>query len=175
MILEERLNLFEKKFINRGIVSVEDERRLEAMGFFNAPASTKYHGNYEGGLFDHSWAVVNALVDLTEQLYLTWDRPNSPYIVGMFHDLCKIDNYVKNEAGLYEYNENTLIKGHGEKSVMLLSQFMTLTYEEILCIRYHMGAFYTNEIDDYSKAVEHCPNVLYTHTADMIAAKIARI
>lgn len=31
---------------------------LDDMGFFDAPASTKYHGNYAGGLFDHSLAVT---------------------------------------------------------------------------------------------------------------------
>lgn len=38
---------------------------LECSEFFYAPASTKYHGNYEGGLFDHSFMVMNTLVDLT--------------------------------------------------------------------------------------------------------------
>ena len=27
---------------------------LDDLGFFTAPASTKYHGAFEGGLFDHS-------------------------------------------------------------------------------------------------------------------------
>mgnify|MGYP000159837857 FL=1 len=64
-------------------------------GFFTQPASTKYHGAYEGGLFDHSYKVTQILLDMTQRLNLQWTRPESPYIIGMFHDLCKIDNYLK--------------------------------------------------------------------------------
>ena len=67
--------------------------RLKSDGFFTAPASTKYHGAYEGGLFEHSLNVTNSLVELTKQNSLTWGRPESPYIIGMFHDICKQDQY----------------------------------------------------------------------------------
>lgn len=59
---------------------------------------------------------------------------------------------------------------------MLLSQYLQLTMEEILCIRYHMGAFVDQkEWNDYTLAIHECPNVLWTHTADMIAAHILEI
>ena len=48
--------------------------------------------------------------------------------------------------------------------------------EEILCIRYHMGAFVDQkEWNDYTRAVHMCPNILWTHTANMIAAHILEI
>ena len=56
---------------------------LDENGFFTAPASTKYHGAYEGGLFDHSLAVTNTLVDLTVKNQLKWGRPESPYLIGI--------------------------------------------------------------------------------------------
>lgn len=147
---------------------------LKDSGFFTAPASTKYHGNYEGGLFDHSIAVAEALVLLTQRNYLEWKLKRSPFIVGMFHDLCKIDSYVKNSDGSgWSYNKDLILTGHGEKSIILLQKFFDLTDEEILCIRWHMGAF--DEKDNwnyYGKAIEEYPNVLWTHTADMIAARI---
>ena len=116
-------------------------------------------------------------------------------IIGMFHDLCKIDQYipryeVEEEFELapldkqssmrltntivgYDYNPDTLPKGHGEKSVMLLSQLYALTEEEICCIRYHMGAFTSKEEwNDYTRAVRRYPNVLWTHHADMIASHV---
>lgn len=143
-------------------------------GFFTAPASTKYHGAYEGGLYQHSVAVTKFLLRLT--------------IVGMFHDLCKIDQYRHSESGLFadgislpdpskwEYNPHTLLKGHGEKSVMLLSQFYALTEEEILCIRYHMGAFTPKEEwNDYTGAIHAYPNVLWAHQADMLASHVAGV
>ena len=148
---------------------------LEELGFFTQPASTKYHGAYEGGLFDHSFLTAKALVELTERLDLKWERPESPYIVGMFHDLCKCDNYVKDfETDKYIYNPEIIIPGHGDKSVIILSQYMRLTDEEIACIRWHMGAYESDPKmwNYYGRAIEKYPNVLFTHTADMIASKI---
>ena len=157
-------------------------------GFFTAPASTKYHGNYEGGLLEHSSAVAKFLAQLTEDNHLTWKNPRSPYVVGMFHDLCKIDQYRHPASDLvvdgmllpdpskWEYNPDTLLKGHGDKSVMLLSQFYTLTEEEIMCIRYHMGTFTDkSEWNDYTRAVHQYPNVLWTHQADMLASHVAGV
>lgn len=161
---------------------------LVGYGFFTAPASTKYHGAYEGGLYQHSVAVTKFLLRLTEDNKLIWRNERSPYIVGMFHDLCKIDQYRHSESGLFadgislpdpskwEYNTHTLLKGHGEKSVMLLSQFYALTEEEICCIRYHMGAFTPKEEwNDYTGAIHAYPNVLWTHQADMLATHVAGI
>lgn len=148
---------------------------LDQLGFFTQPASTKYHGAYEGGLFDHSLETAKALVNLTETLYLNWDRPESPYIVGMYHDLCKCDNYIKDiETDKYIYNPDIIIPGHGDKSVILLQKYIALTDEEIACIRWHMGAYETDTKmwNYYGKAIEKYPNVLYTHMADMIASKI---
>lgn len=148
-------------------------------GFFKVPASTKYHGAHEGGLYQHSASVMEFLVQLTKDNDLHWQDERSPYIVGMFHDLCKIDQYLPFmdcESISWDYNPNTLLKGHGEKSVMLLSQFYTLTEEEICCIRYHMGAFTPKEEwNDYTGAIHAYPNVLWTHQADMLATHVAGI
>ena len=162
---------------------------LKTGGFFTAPASTKYHGVYEGGLYDHSKAVFLLLKWMTEKLNLHWQRPESPFIIGMFHDLCKCDQYKavieqglvnEDENGVkefgvvtkYEYNDKLLLKGHGAKSVMILSQFMTLTEEEMLCIRYHMGAYEKDDWDGFDLAIKKYPNVLFAHTADMFASKV---
>jgi len=148
-------------------------QKLDKFGFFTAPASTKYHGNYEGGLFDHSVAVTNALVKLTEDNRLTWERKQSPYVIGLYHDLCKCDQYKQKQDGGYEYSQEMTLNGHGEKSVILAQQLLMLTDEEIHCIRWHMGAF--DDKDNwnyYNRSVKKYPNVLYTHQADMIASQI---
>lgn len=147
---------------------------LDCLGFFDAPASTKYHGAYDGGLFDHSLAVANSLVELTEKLGLKWGRPESPYIVGMFHDMCKCNAYVKTQDGKWTWNNDIIIPGHGDKSVIMLQKLIQLTDEEMACIRWHMGAYETDTKmwDYYGRAIERYPNVLYTHTADMIASRI---
>lgn len=152
---------------------------LVSYGFFTVPASTKYHGAHEGGLYQHSASVMEFLVQLTKDNDLHWQDERSPYIVGMFHDLCKIDQYLPFmdcESISWDYNPNTLLKGHGEKSVMLLSQFYRLTEEEICCIRYHMGAFTPKEErNDYTGAIHAYPNVLWTHHADMLASHVAGV
>lgn len=187
MTEKDRLDLFMKTPL-ADFISEDFKTYLLAEGFFRSPASTKYHGAYEGGLFDHSFAVMNFLVELSAKNGLRWKRAESPFIVGMFHDLCKIDNYrhpviaesldgqkVYDESK-WEYNPNMTFKGHGDKSIILLSQFMTLTEEEIMCIRYHMGAFVEKEEwRDYTGAVHRYANVLWTHQADMLASHVVGI
>lgn len=164
---------------------------LEKNKFFEQVASTKYHGDYTGGLFDHSYQVTLKLLELTKNLDLKWERPESPYIVGLFHDLCKIDAYevtvlkegkqlfgsddVLDEKLSIARNDEMMLKGHDDKSVMLLSQFINLTEEEILCIRYHMGAYETDNWNEYDRAIKKYETVLWTHTADMYASKVKNI
>ena len=193
MTIKERIDDF-TSFVTNFVSVINKEAKLDKLilqnkefmdyltdgGFFTAPASTKYHGAYEGGLYDHSKAVTKRLIMLTVKLDLEWQRVESPFIVGMFHDLCKCDQYVKKEPGLglgyeepqYEYNENMLLKGHGDKSVMLLSRFMTLTEEEILCIRYHMGAYEQDDWKGFDAAIKKFPTVLFCHLADQLASKV---
>ena len=180
--------------LGNDIFVTELANKLEKMNFFVAPASINHHGNHDGGLYEHCSEVTFQLLYLTKRLDLTWNRPESPYIVGMLHDLCKCDDYVKLPVEIkwgdrvtctynsptekhWEYNKNSLLPGHGEKSVIMAQNiYGYLTEEEIMCIRWHMGAF-----DDkanwqyYSGAVAKYPNVLFTHTADMIASQISTI
>ena len=155
------------------VISAEFFEWLVDNGFFEKPAAIKYHGNYTGGLFDHSLAVTQSLLKMTESLGLKWQNPRSPYIVGMFHDLCKIDDYRKDLITEdWTYDNNKILKGHGDKSVMLLSQFINLTEEELYCIRFHMGAYETDDWEAYDKAIKTYETVLWTHTADMYASKV---
>lgn len=139
--------------------------------------------------------VAFQLKNLTENNNLFWEDSRSPVLIGLFHDICKVDQYryqaietlhVSSPTSIQEmevpgkfeleYNNNTLLKGHGEKSVMILASHIQLTEEEVLCIRYHMGAFSDkNEWTDYTRAIQTYPNVLWTHHADMIASQITGV
>lgn len=152
---------------------------LDSIGYFDIPASLKHHGNYNGGLFDHSYTVTKHLLRMW-----TWEGLTdlkSSIIVGMFHDICKVDDYIPNDRDYLNYkpwrsNPNKVLNGHGEKSVILISNWLTLTEEEMLCIRWHMGAFDSPENwDFYNRAVKKYPSVLLTHTADMMASQVDRI
>lgn len=153
------------------VISAECERWLKSIGYYEKPASLKYHGAETGGLFRHSLALVSFLQYMTDRLGLTWEREESPAVVGLFHDVCKCDDYVL-EAGVWVSNKNKK-DGHGEKSILMLKDHIKLTQEETACIQYHMGAF-TNkeEWQYYTQAVQTYSNVLFTHTADMVASQI---
>ena len=55
-------------------------KNIRDMNFFSAPASTKYHGDYPGGLMKHSIIVAENLALLTKQLDLKWQNPRSPIL-----------------------------------------------------------------------------------------------
>ena len=159
---------------------------LEKSDFFSAPASTRYHGAYLGGLLEHSLNVYECLADLcarAKEKYNLEYSDETIAIVGLFHDICKVDFYKetfrnkKNEAtGVWEreisYNiEDSLPYGHGEKSVYMLSGFIRLDREEAFAIRYHMG--FSGSPDDkqnVSRAMELFPLALFTSFADSEAA-----
>jgi HD superfamily phosphohydrolase YqeK len=123
--------------------------------FFSAPASTKFHGNYPGGLVEHSLHVLE--FSLTNLNWIMKYKPEyenlreSVIIASLFHDVCKINQYkwgeekwTKNDAGKWvSYKgysfEDPLPMGHGEKSVYYISRYMELTKSEILAIRWHMS------------------------------------
>ncbi|MDO5125312.1 MAG: hydrolase [Ruminococcus sp.] len=155
----------------------------DSSDFFTAPASTRYHGAYEGGLCEHSINVYECL-----KSYLERERVKDTYgldytdesiaIVALLHDLCKINLYrtsfrnAKNDMGVWEkvpYFEfhDTLPYGHGEKSVYIISGFMRLTREEAFAIRWHMGFSGEENKNTIGKALEMFPLALATHIADM--------
>lgn len=150
-------------------------------GFFRQTASTHYHSAHFGGLADHSHKVAEALLEFTRKMGLTWEKERSPYLVGYLHDICKMDEYTLKDvdgASVYEFNRDRLLIGHGDKSAILAAMLIPdLTNEEMLCIRYHHGAFeYSKDAwNAYGHAIEKYPNVLYTHTADMSASRIEGI
>ena len=74
-------------------------------GFLEAPASTKYHGSYEGGLVEHSVNVMNRL--MRREILRDYTKETLA-IAGLLHDVCKLDNYIKQETDgkeTYEYNK----------------------------------------------------------------------
>lgn len=159
--------------------------------FFTAPASTRFHGSYEGGLLEHSLNVYNRLVfEMNTVIGEGWEEIYSPEtiaIVALFHDLCKIDRYVltekwrKDEDGqweaydAYDYNKEKAEMGHGAQSVYYLQKFIQLTEIEAQAIYWHMGAY---DISPYS-SLANCsetfkwnPLAFLVHRADMAATYI---
>ena len=161
---------------------------LEKAGFFKDPASTRFHGAYEGGLLEHSLNVYYRLVQLVNTFWPEEQRPSDETlaIVALLHDVCKTGGFYKVElrnkkneqTGAWEkvpayYIDDPLPYGHGEKSVYIISGFMKLSREEDMAIRFHMGAF-APEVkggdNSVSKAFEMYPLAFLLHTADMMAS-----
>ena len=166
-----------------GLNSLLDWMERES-DFYEAPASTRFHGNYQYGLVEHSLNVYNALLELTKQFQLNVSIETLT-IASLFHDLCKANYYVlgtrnvkDEETGVWRKepfykSEDQYPIGHGEKSVILLMKHMRLTDDEIYAIRWHMGGF-DNAVKggDYAsgKAYEICPLAVLLHVADMVAS-----
>jgi hypothetical protein len=148
--------------------------------FFTAPASVKYHDSYEGGLCQHSLNVYRYLVKL-DDFYKTHLSKESMIIVGLLHDLCKVDFYVPTkrnqridgkwqEVDTYTYNDDFPC-GHGEKSVFRIMQFIKLNKQEILAINWHMGAYdvRADQFNQLDSAYRISPLTFLLHQADMSA------
>lgn len=157
---------------------------METTDFFTAPASTRFHGDHEGGLLEHS---LNVYIRLQADVYADGVEvagPGTISVCALLHDLCKANFYkvsqrnVKNEeTGKWEKQpfyqvEDQFPYGHGEKSVFLIERFMRLKPVEAVAIRWHMGGF-----DDSARggsyavsgAYEKYPLALLLHIADLKA------
>ncbi len=147
---------------------------LEHSDFFTAPASTRFHGAFEGGLLQHSMKVYEILKEKAGD-------SESVRIIALLHDICKTNFYktdyrnAKNELGVWEkvpyYTiEDTIPYGHGEKSVMMISEFIKLTPEERYAIRWHMGFTEPKEVyTTIGAAYKKYPIALLVHEADLEA------
>lgn len=138
--------------------------------YFTAPASTKYHGSYKGGLADHSWNVFVLLKEKNDWYKLGLSE-ETIIICGLLHDACKINHYVP-YGKAYKVNDEYPTGGHGEKSVFILQRFIQLTDEEQAMIRWHMNKFDPALWVDYpngyafQKACKKWPGVVALFTAD---------
>ena len=141
---------------------------IKSTDFFTAPASTKYHGAFPGGLVGHSLNVYDELISGAPV-----GDTESRAVCALLHDVCKADYYKPLDGGGYRVN-NRFPFGHGEKSVFLISRFMLLTDREALAIRWHMGPYddaARGGSRDYSAAMEVDPLIGELHAADMRATK----
>lgn len=153
---------------------------LNSTDFFQAPASTKFHEAYPGGLADHSVKVYHELRRLLKAYPELTVSDETIAIVSLLHDVCKAGCYKveyrnrKNEATgqwekypAYTFQEDFCFGGHGSKSVYIIQTFMTLTDEEAVAINCHMGVENGNfGIFDAFRAY---PLAFLLHTADMSA------
>jgi len=182
---EEFISIYNDNIKRDGADKLLEYLTSKQSDFFTSPASTKYHGSYEGGLLDHSLNVYHCLVDYlnrprTKEIYGMNYSAETVAVSALLHDICKVNFYktdfrnAKNEAGTWEkvpyYSvDDKLPYGHGEKSVYIITGFMRLSREEAFAIRYHMGFSGLEDKNCIGKAFEQYPLAFALCTADMEA------
>ena len=169
---------------------------LQELGFFEAPASTKFHLNEEGGLVQHSLNLCHVALKVRESMIELDDSlrellPKDSVIISiLLHDVCKADIYKKaikrqkNAYGMwtdvsgYDVDYSNFPVGHGEKSVIvLLRSGLDLTDDEIIAIRWHMQAwdlaFQSAEAKvNLNTAKQICPLLTLIQVADGLASNL---
>ena len=194
MAKQDKINIFESLLMSTGRAGMDKViEYLRKTDFYNAPASAKYHSNYETGLLDHSLMVYNLAEAFFEKMKmidpeLAVSIPEESIIVSsLLHDVCKICFYRKPTTRKHnEHNdwmqydgyeiEDSFPIGHGEKSViMLLKLGLDINPCEMLAIRYHMG-FWGESNTEFKiamkSAIKMCPLVVLLQQADCAATMI---
>lgn len=154
---------------------------LRISDFYEAPASTKYHGAVEHGLVKHSIGVFEQFWNIAPIFGYTHNKENdeSAAIVCLFHDICKVNFYrtsyknVKNEetgawekVPYYTIDEQLPFGAHGAKSMYLVSKYIKLYDDEAMAILHHMGAWDKSNYSDPGKAYTYSTLAWLLHVAD---------
>lgn len=173
---------------NREGMAAMVEYLEEGSDFFDAPASTRHHCAYTGGLAEHSLNVYGVLVQLVKT-FGTRIPYDSIAITALLHDVCKTNFYVQEQAwrkddhGKWEsytrWGVNDILPlGHGEKSLYIINKFIELSDAEAAAIRWHMGAWTEGVTSGYSigkaynTAVDKYPLVTLLVTADNLTTRL---
>ena len=200
MLSKEDIERNKKEFISL-IYSIEREfnkdRLIEWLenrsDFFTAPASSKYHGSYEGGLCNHSLNVYYSLKNLAQN-FLSYEidqegnqhfkySEDSLKIVGLLHDISKANYYekyfrnVKDEKGNwvqvpeYKVRDDRFIFGSKEQTAeFMVSNFIPLTVDERISILHSSGGqAYDSTQTNVATIFNACELTTLLHTADLLS------
>jgi len=178
--------------------------KLETSDFFIAPASTKYHSNFKGGLCEHSLNVYDNLMVLIKSKGLENEIDmDGATIVGLLHDIGKIGCYQvtaknvkvysetgskRDELGRFDWeaktgytsipdNERSFILGnHEENCEYMLSWFVPLKPEESASILVHHGGIGYDSADQTApKVMQRYKLATLLHLADLMSAYIDEV
>lgn len=171
---------------------------LEKNDFFTAPASTQYHCHFKGGLCYHSLNVYKTLVQLYNQykdIVPQYDK-NSLLVVGLLHDISKVNFYesyvvnkkIYNEKGTKHDNlgnfdwfaeeafkvkdpkDRFLMGNHEEASALLIGNYIPINLEETIAVmHHHCNANDGNQFHDLSAHMNKYPLLTLLHSADMLS------
>lgn len=157
---------------------------LDEIGFYDAPASTRFHGAAPGALAKHS---INVL-DCARSLAIAWlgkkwwaEHKDSVTICALLHDLGKagqfgkplyVENVLKSgkpAAAPFKHNDDLMTLPHEVVSVIEATKFIDLTEDEQRAIAWHNGLY-----GIFKYEIQGKENELYMiiHFADMWASRV---
>jgi hypothetical protein len=207
MLTKEKIAENKDVFI-RLIASIEREgadidrliKKLESSDFFTAPASTKYHSSYEGGLCEHSLNVYHNLKMMVENKLLLDDTcydENSLKIIALLHDISKMNIYERTSRNEKVYcedgdkwdalgkfkwvstfgwglkSERFTYGSHEMTSEFIARQFIPLTIDESVAILHHMGGRnWDSAQDNITDIFGQYQLAVLLHLADMMASYV---
>jgi len=130
---------------------------LKESDYFTAPASTRFHGCYRGGLAHHHLRVYELLTEF-QRMLRPLDRPGKGVkpetikpenliIAALLHDVCKLGAYIGNDATSYRWNRSQP-SGHALLSLSRIREYIELELLEIYMIQYHMGVYGLKEFEE---------------------------
>ena len=182
---------------------IQDKTECEALllwmenhEFYKSPASTRFHGDWEGGLSVHSLIVCVQALKLAFPFAENFiSSPGAPdfdfsaediFVSAISHDFCKagmykveqhntkdiFGNWVKKPV--YKVKTENRSLGHGNESVLLLLEAMPsfIKRRSVLeAVSRHMGFSDLTETEkmNYTNFIQN-PLVLLIQTADQSAA-----
>lgn len=161
--------------------------------FYTAPASTRFHSCHEGGLLEHSLNVYDRLISkFNDELWESSVEVGSDNLIiaALLHDLCKSYFYGTELKNKKEYHDkgsksdsngrfdwvtvpsyvvdDKIPYGHGEKSVMMIEEYIKLKPIERYAIRWHMGFSEPKENwNTLGTAMRKYPLILALHMSDL--------
>ena len=159
---------------------------LASTDMYSAPASTKYHEAFHGGLLVHTLNVYNRAIELLYGMdcFKNNISAQSASLVALTHDWCKIDLYESYERNVknnktgqwekelnYKHNQKGIPLGHGVSSMFLASKCIKLSQVEALAIRWHMGwcRVADSDMNELQMANETFPLVHLLQFADQLS------
>lgn len=175
----------DRELMSTGREGIEDLLvEMQEIGFYEAPASTQFHGAYEGALAEHSLNVLNCARTLAKAwLGKKWyeEHKDSIIICSLLHDLGKCGQFGKSlyipnilktgqsEAKPFKTNPDLMTLPHEIVSCIEVTKFIDLTEDEQRAIAWHNGLYGAFKYDIQGKE-----NELYMiiHFADMWASRV---
>lgn len=203
----EQINANKEEFLDL-ITSIKREganidalvTKLINSDFFVAPASTKFHCDYDGGLCEHSLNVYKNFMNFIQTrpgLDSCCYDDNTIKIVTLLHDISKMNRYEKypknvkvycadgklyDEHGNFKWvtelhwktrDKKFVFGSHEATSEYIARQFIPLTLDESVAILHHMGSMaWDSAKDNIGEVFTQYPLALILYMSDMLSSYV---